>query len=435
MSKKAKRIIKVVAAVFCAAVIFVLGYFTSYFTNTSAASSISWALDLIESKYYEDIDGDLTGVAISAIVDEYLDQYSAYYTAEEYKAVISSNEGKKSGIGVTYSYVEGSGVLVNYVMGNSPAWLCGLRAGEILTGASLGDEQITFSASSDFSSLVDSAETGEDITLYAAGGETYTVAKSSYTASYAYFCTGSTAWTVEYNSSGKSELVESSGDCISYLPKGCGYIKLLQFYGNAGDEFGLLLQKFYELGCDTLYLDLRSNGGGYVSVMQEISGYFVSSGSEVMRSIFKDGSSTVYNAKSPSVDAAVENTKVYVLANSGTASASEALIGVLVSYGIIDYSDIYISYYGDEYIQWLGTSAKNGKTYGKGIMQETIVNYSTGEALKLTTAKIYWPNGNCIHGVGLSEEDGCNNAAAYWSVTKNDEELQYVVKKNRTNII
>lgn len=428
MSKKAKGILKAVLCVLCAAVIFFLGYFTSYFVNTSTSSSLKWALDIIESKYYEDIEGDMTEVAIDAIVDTYLDQYSEYYTAEEYQALVASNEGNKTGLGITYSFVEGSGVLINYVLGNSPAWNSGLRAGEYLTGGSLGGETVTFEASTDFTSLVNGAETGEEITFYSADCA-YTMAKSSYTASYAYLCTNETAWTIQYDTKGNYSLVESADDKIEFLPDGCGYIKLLQFYGNAAEEFGYLLQKFYELDCSVLYLDLRSNGGGYVKVMQKISGYFVPSGSEVMKAVYKDGSEDISYAKTTGVDVSVsDDTAVYVLANSGTASASEALMGVLISYGVIDYEDIYISYYGGDYISWLGTDAKNGKTYGKGIMQETIVNASTGEALKLTTAKIYWPNGKCIHDTGLTAEDGCTMAEASWVVTRTDGELKYVVQ-------
>ncbi len=432
MNKKVSRVLKIAAAVLLAAILFIAGYVTSYFVNTSYSSSLKWALSLIEEKYYEDIDGDIAGVAIDAIVDTYLDQYSEYYTAEEYKELVDSNSGKKTGIGVSYCFVEGSGVLINYVMGNSPAWLSGLRAGDYLTGCLADGESVEFTCASDFSSAVENSETGEDITFYSSDGGEYVIAKSSYTASYAYLCTGTTAWTVQYTSSGAAVLVESEEDKIEYLPEGCGYIKLLQFYGNAGKEFGYLLQKFYELGCDTLYLDLRSNGGGYVTVMQQISGYFVSSGSEVMRAKFKSGSDKVYDAASTGVDAEVSgDTAVYVLANSGTASASEALIGVLISYGVIGYEDVYVSYYGDEYISWLGTSAKNGRTYGKGIMQETIVNASTGEALKLTTAKIYWPNDNCIHDVGITQSDGCTLVDASWVVTKDDAELYNVIQISR----
>ena len=53
------------------------------------------------------------------------------------------------------------------------------------------------------------------------------------------------------------------------------------------------------------------------------------------------------------------------------------------------------------------TKTSNGyvyRTYGKGIMQTTFENITGGDAIKLTTAKIYWPNSNVsIHGVGINK--------------------------------
>ena len=53
----------------------------------------------------------------------------------------------------------------------------------------------------------------------------------------------------------------------------------------------------------------------------------------------------------------------------------------------------------------VSSSIKNGervyKTYGKGIMQSTYVNFD-GSAVKLTTAKIFWPISNTsIHKDGV----------------------------------
>ena len=61
-------------------------------------------------------------------------------------------------------------------------------------------------------------------------------------------------------------------------------------------------------------------------------------------------------------------------------------------------------------------------------MQTTFEYQVTGEALKLTVARINWPNGTCIHDVGIGEAQGCNTAKAEWSVTYGDEELQSVVR-------
>jgi carboxyl-terminal processing protease len=84
-----------------------------------------------------------------------------------------------------------------------------------------------------------------------------------------------------------------------------------------------------------------------------------------------------------------------VLANENTASASECLLGVLVHYGDV------LKNNSDVILEMNEEGAY--RTYGKGIMQTTYMLLSGG-ALKLTTAKIYWPDGETsIHGVGFTD--------------------------------
>ncbi len=189
-----------------------------------------------------------------------------------------------------------------------------------------------------------------------------------------------------------------------------------------------------------MIIDLRSDGGGYVDVMQEIAGAFTD-GQKKPAMIARDkrGNSEIYNCKPLAAKQRVaKDTAVYVLANSGTASASEALIGALVCYGYLDYGNIYLSDYGEEYINWLTETEqeiKTAQTYGKGIMQSTFVKRDTGEALKLTTAQIYWPDGKtCIHDRGLRVEDGCKTVAADWVMEKGDPELRAAVEKIKSSL-
>jgi hypothetical protein len=174
--------------------------------------------------------------------------------------------------------------------------------------------------------------------------------------------------------------------------------------------------------------------------MQDMSGYFLANvmgaSSVAMVARYRDGSTTSFPVSSHSGKTCLqEGTNLYVLANSSTASASEALIGVLVCSGLLDYSHIYISNYGSAYLNWYvslsgGTtsSVKNARTYGKGIMQSTFTNALTGEALKLTTAEIFWPDETTsIHDRGLSAADNCKIVDAEWTVTAGDRELQTVV--------
>ncbi|MBP3434175.1 MAG: hypothetical protein J6K50_02765, partial [Clostridia bacterium] len=68
------------------------------------------------------------------------------------------------------------------------------------------------------------------------------------------------------------------------------------------------------------------------------------------------------------------------------------------------------------------------KTYGKGIMQTTYpLKLINADAVKLTTAKIYWPvSGNCIHGRGILPEDGALTVA---EDTARDGEIAAAVAK------
>ena len=83
--------------------------------------------------------------------------------------------------------------------------------------------------------------------------------------------------------------------------------------------------------------------------------------------------------------------KIAVLADENTASASECLIGAMMDYGSMTEETLVITKNGD-----------TARTYGKGIMQTTYVNPTGGDALKLTTAYIYWPvSHTSIHGTGI----------------------------------
>ena len=74
---------------------------------------------------------------------------------------------------------------------------------------------------------------------------------------------------------------------------------------------------------------------------------------------------------------------IAVLINGATASASEILAGALQ-----DYKAAVV----------IGT-----QSYGKGVVQSTL-DLRDGTALKLTTANYYTPNGNNIHGVGITPD-------------------------------
>ena len=425
-----KIVVSFLSLAVAAAILLTLIYFGVcgiYFSTTD------WVCGMIKKYYYYDVDEqDVRSAGLENLTGNVLDIYSGYYTAEEYDALLQSNAGNTSGIGVSISYVDnslGKGILVIEVVGNSPAYRSGMRAGTIITGALYGNGQsVAFNSLNDFSDFVSARAEGEQFTLVTDRGN-YTVSRQNYHSSYCFMATNDSEWHIEYSESGQSEIVKTLSDNYSYLPDGAAYMQVTQFFGDAAAETAQLIGQFNAEGCTSLILDLRNNGGGYVDVMQEMAYVFVGDGdymSAAMTARYKDGSETVFPVNASAQESCLfpSGCPLYVLANNGTASASEALIGVLVSNSVTSYENIYISDFSDEYLQWSGMQNKNCRTYGKGIMQTTYRYVVTGEAIKLTTAKIYWPNGKCIHDVGLTENDGCKTVSAYWCVTYSDEELR-----------
>ncbi|MDE5789452.1 MAG: hypothetical protein K2H78_03430 [Clostridia bacterium] len=438
--KVLKIIVTVAVAIAIAGAAFFAGFITSRLTRSRQAASFDWAIKTIRENYYQDIPADdiLSGT-LKDVADKYLDIYSDYYTAEEYKAVTASNRGSKSGVGISYAYVPDgahpsgkSGILIESVVGNSPAYRSGLRAGEFVTAVERGSQTTQITSSDGFSACIDSLADGEKFTLVTDRGERE-LAKSEYTASYCAMYTSTAHWSVFYDSDGSG--VKKTDGGIDYLPDGAAYLRLDQFYGGAAWEMASLIEIFNAQECKSLILDLRGNGGGYVDVMCDIAGIYTGQLPERnkigMIAVYKDGRKEGYSVKVKysRTSQLHAGTKVRVLADNGTASASEALIGVLIDNGVIDYGDIYISDFSEKYLAFSKTADKNCRTYGKGIMQTTFPNPLTGEALKLTTAKIYWPKGEVsIHDVGLNVGQGCKTVEAEWDVTYGDEQLEKAVK-------
>ena len=435
---KAKKILFWISAAVVAAVVFFAGFLTARFTEKREIKSFEWALETVGENFYTGkSDSEILTLALKGMADG-LDPYSEYYTAEQYRAEVASNSGKKSGIGVSVSFVKAgehpqdeSGVFVGRVVGNSPAYKSGIRAGEFISSAEFNGETTVFKSRDDFTAFIDARAEGESFKLFSDRGE-YTLAKGNYTQSYCYMATADKQWTVSYD--GGRRVVSETVGGIDCLPQGAAYLRLDQFFGGAAYEMAELIEKFNAENCTSLILDLRGNGGGYVDVMCDISGIFTgqlqNSNPVAMRAVFKDGhkENSYVTKKFSSSQCLPAGTKLSVLADNGTASASEALIGVLIDNGVINYGDIYVSDFGEEYLEFSGTEEKNRRTYGKGIMQSTFVNRKTGEAIKLTTAQIYWPKGETsIHGTGLNTDMGCKTVPAIWNVTFDDAQLAAAV--------
>jgi C-terminal processing protease CtpA/Prc len=222
----------------------------------------------------------------------------------------------------------------------------------------------------------------------------FTLNKEAYKTSYVnYYDDGVRLFFASNEKNGNPTKKEDTTDKMVGLDQKTAYISLDQFEGDAAEQMEDALSFMESRGKTKLILDLRNNGGGYMTVLGDIAAMLIRNGGKgnfvfaysESKSGFQGYKSGKYNYKS-------HLEKIVILANENTASASECLIGALSVH-----DSPYTS--GDIVIE----KNFNGiaKTYGKGIMQTTY-RLLSGGAFKLTTAKIYWPDATTsIHGVGI----------------------------------
>jgi len=132
---------------------------------------------------------------------------------------------------------------------------------------------------------------------------------------------------------------------------------------------------------DRLVFDMRSNGGGYTYQASKLASLFLPKGDLIYQMGDLDGNmtDTYYQTSDPkySFD------DIRILLNGGSASATELFAKALKDNGIA-------KIYGSQ-------------SYGKGIAQ-SVINLDNGGTLRITTGKVYGPDGTSIHGVGITPD-------------------------------
>lgn len=386
---------------------FLGGYFTYGSRLDEGMRSLINVKTAINQNYYTEIDDEqFYGVIFDAVNNQLLDPYSGYMTADEYAALNESATGKWSGLGLTFSTQDENGqpqMLIIKVSGNSPAEAQGILEGDKIVGFGKTQQEVTDSVVFDeFSVFLQGVQADEPFVLKILSGEQtrmVTIAKTAFIESYVFYRSQTTAYS--FGGANATEIKEVNNP-LAALDKDTAYIRLTQFNGGAASQFAATMSLFKQENKKNLILDLRANGGGYLDILCEIASYFCKSSAEskplVAISIDKNGNEENFTATGNLYkDYFVDDSRICVLADSSSASASECLLGTMLDYQAIGYQDICLSKRGGV-----------AKTYGKGIMQITYpFGLGTTDAIKLTTARICWPiSKNCIHDRGILPEDG-----------------------------
>ena len=395
MKVKVKKIITAIFIVIGIVGVYFLGFFTREFTYTEVERAVLNILDKYQ-KYYYFANDDVVNDIAHAIFDD----YSTYYTKEEYDEVKLNASGKNLGIGIG---VTPSNLEIVEVIKNSPCYKKGVTSGGTLYKISVNGVDKPFTTYNEFDVIISNVNESSNILLTILYGDeerVFELKKAEYQKSYVTYI----------DSVGEYCYIENEGEIslekcsdVKVLGEDIAYIKYDQF---SGKEQGLkgsagqlrnALEKFKNDNKKKLIFDLRNNGGGYMDVLGDVAGTLVQpEGDKQVISIaeYKNGKEQKFYLKNNTY-LSYGFEKIIALANENTASASEVLIGAMLDY---DKNDV-VSVVIDGHIS---NGQRVFRTYGKGIMQTTYVNLD-GSAVKLTTAKICWPKSKIdIHDSGIT---------------------------------
>ena len=138
-------------------------------------------------------------------------------------------------------------------------------------------------------------------------------------------------------------------------------------------------QSFKRENVRGVVLDLRGNGGGYLTAAQEVAGIWLNNKVVVTE---RSGGQVTEELKTGN-DAILNGVPTTILVNGGSASASEIVAGALQDHG--------------------AATLIGEKTFGKGSVQK-IIELSNGNQLKVTIAKWYTPKGKNITESGIEPD-------------------------------
>lgn len=321
-------------------------------------SEVNWSsLNEVYNKLATSYNGDISTNEIiegakKGMTEALGDTYTVYMDSTEAADFYDDLHGNVgSGIGVEMGLRDGY-VRVLRTLPDNPARKAGILAGDILYKV---DGEEVYAMSVDEIARRVRGETGSEVTV--------TVVRDGKEKSFTM----------------KRETINNVSAYVEYDGK-TAIITVTRFDNDTGTLVQGFAKDFAGRGINKVILDLRSNGGGYVSAAQDLLSLWIEGDKILIQKSkhFGDSSMSTVAGK-----ALLKDMKTVVLVNGSTASASEIVAGALQDYK--------------------KATIVGETTYGKGVVQN-LYDLSNGTVLKVTTAEWYTPLDRSINKTGIKPD-------------------------------
>lgn len=293
--------------------------------------------------------------AIEGLTASYGDPYTVFFPPQQAKVFQQDIAGNFGGVGIELG-ANADGVLqVIAPLKGTPAALAGILSGDLIIAI---DGKSTQGMSTDDAVNVIRGPIGSKVTFtLVRKGQQLTIPVTRATI--------------------QVPTIDNSYDAKT----GVYTIALYEFTENSGELFDTSWKDFKKSGAHLLIIDLRGDPGGYLDQAVQIAGHFLPAGDVVVTEDYKGKQENIVH-KSAGPDDLPPGTKVVVLIDQGSASASEILSGALQDHKVATL---------------VGT-----RSFGKGSVQELVD--IDGGSLKITVARWLTPAGRSISDGGLTAD-------------------------------
>ncbi|TDQ10111.1 S41 family peptidase [Pedobacter metabolipauper] len=321
---------------------------TTHYADNNA-EKVDEIIHIINKNYVDEVNADsLNHLPIDSLLHQ-LDPHSIYLPPAKANEFAETLGGNFAGIGIEY-YILNDTLLVTNVFKDGPAFLAGIKQGDkilkidtvFVSGKALPREKM-------IGKIKGREGTPVRLIVMHPGAEQPVVLNI------------------------KRERVKVSSIDASYMLNAeTGYVRISKFGAETDKDFIESIRSLKAKGMKKLVLDLRDNGGGYLTAATGLANQILEENKLIVYTEGKHEPRTDYVATG---GGEFEDGKLAVLINENSASASEILAGAVqdLNRGII-----------------IGR-----RSFGKGLVQEQFP-FGDGSALNLTIARYYTPSGRSI---------------------------------------
>jgi carboxyl-terminal processing protease len=302
-------------------------------------------------KFVDDLSTTLIDNAIEGMIRGTDDVYTEYLSAQQVTDFAQGIDRGFVGIGVSF-YDNNGSYIVERVFISSPAEAAGVQPGDIIF-------------------RVDGVEVtgiGTDTLVSMVRGERDTVVVIDFLRGQDVVRKEITRGLIRNTAFGK--MMDSK----------TALLEIYQFGTSTANEVAQYLQLFQTNNAQNIIIDLRDNGGGFLSSLEEVSSLFMPRGAVLIQQELIDGTRLRSESRGLVV---MSFNQVVILINQNSASAAEVFSAAAQEH--------------------LNATLVGVTTFGKGTVQQQYA-FSDGSALKYTVAQWLTPSGQAINGVGIEPD-------------------------------